>query len=133
MGIIQDPVVWERFRTAVLVHSARRIAHLAYAKIIYEEFPRHKFLGETLRRQLLYLPTVTRELHRIACGITDLLDSDELSRISGLLTLDPTSDRALLRGSADRRGAGFDARSIDVSPRIGHVDHYVVEKAFVQR
>ena len=64
MSIIRDPDTYERFEKIILVHGVRKVDELAYADLIAHELPQHDHLGELVRDQLVYYPTVTREPFR---------------------------------------------------------------------
>ena len=64
MSIIRDPETYEKFETVVLVHGCRLVSELAYRDYITQELPRHEILGEFIRAQLKYYPTVTRDRDR---------------------------------------------------------------------
>ena len=119
----------------MLVHGCRQVAELAYGERIAEELPRHELVGEMVREQLIYYPTVTREPFRNRGRITDLITSGQLFRDVGLPSLDAEQDRAMLCGSpqmlGDMRqvleGLGFEEGS------GSNPGTFVVEKAFVER
>lgn len=136
MSIVQDPVVYERFRKIVLVHSVRKVSDLAYARFLTETLPRDEFLGDMVREQLIYVPTVTREPFATQGRITELLDNGGLARLTGLPELQAGSDRVMLCGSPSMladTAARLEARGLRSSPQQGHAGHYVIEKAFAQR
>ena len=136
MSIVQDPTVYERFRKIVLVHSVRRVSDLAYASFLMEELPQDEFLGPMAREQLLYVPTVTREVFHTTGRITTLMDNGELARITGLPELNADTDRVMLCGSSAMLAdltQRLEARGMLGSPQIGHAGHFVIEKAFAQR
>src|SRR5829696_3480389 len=60
MSIIRDPDTYDRFEKVVLVHGVRKVDELAYADLIAHDLPKHDHLGEQVRQQLVYYPTVTR-------------------------------------------------------------------------
>ena len=135
MSIVRDPGTYERFGKVVLVHGCRQVAELAYGERIAEELPRHELVGEMVREQLIYYPTVTREPFRNRGRITDLITSGQLFEDIGLAPIDAEQDRAMLCGSpqmlGDMRevleGIGFEEGS-GSTPGT-----FVVEKAFVER
>jgi ferredoxin--NADP+ reductase len=136
MSIIQDPESYERFEKVVLVHGVRQVSELAYADFIERELPQHEFLGEMVRAQLLYYPTVTREPFRHQGRLTDLLESGTLYDELGLPRLDPATDRAMICGSAAMLQDScrlLDARGFHISPRQGELGDYVIERAFVEK
>ncbi|KFN47380.1 ferredoxin--NADP reductase [Arenimonas composti] len=136
LSIIKDPGTYERFEKVVLTHGVRTVADLCYHDYIVNELPRHEYLGETIARQLLYYPTVTREDFRNTGRLTTLLASGKLAADLGLDALDAENDRAMICGSpqmlADFR-AILDGRGFVAAPRIGTAGHYVFERAFVEK
>jgi len=134
LSIIRDPETYERFEQIILVHGVRHISDLAYADFIRAELPGHPYLGELVRQQLLYYPTVTREPFLNQGRITDLVATATLSSDLGLPELDPVTDRVMLCGSQgmlrDMR-ALLDAREFESSPHQGVPGDYVFERAFV--
>lgn len=136
LSIIQDPETYERFEKIVLVHGVRWVSELAYADFITHELPAHEFLGEVVREQLIYYPTVTREPFHHQGRLTHLIESGTLFADIGLPPLDPGRDRAMICGSPamlkDTR-ALLDARGFAISPHIGEPGDYVIERAFVEK
>jgi ferredoxin--NADP+ reductase len=136
MSIIQDPETYERFGKVVVAHGVRRVSDLAYTQFITEELPAHEWLGEQVRQQLVYHPTVTRDAFRTQGRLTDQIASGELAAQAGLPPLDPAQDRFMLCGSPamlhDCR-ALLDERGFVVSPRTGEPGDYVIERAFVEK
>jgi ferredoxin--NADP+ reductase len=136
MSIIQDPETYERFDKVVLVHGVRTIGELAYADFIEHELPQHEFLGEEVAAKLIYYPTVTREPFRNQGRLTDLIQSGKLSQDIGLPDLDPAHDRVMICGGPAmlaEASALLDARGFVISPGIGEVGDYVIERAFVEK
>ena len=99
MSIIRDPETYEKFEQVILVHGVRQIDELAYHDLVTDHLPKHEFLGETIRRQLLYYPTVTREDFRNMGRITELIASDKMTDDLGLPAINPAEDRVMLCGS----------------------------------
>jgi ferredoxin--NADP+ reductase len=136
MSIIQDPETYERFEKIVVAHGVRKVSDLAYTQFITEELQHHEWLGEQVRKKLIYHPTVTREQFRIRGRITDQIADGSLATLVGLPPLDPAQDRFMLCGSPgmlhDTR-ALLDARGFSVSPHIGEPGDYVIERAFVEK
>jgi ferredoxin--NADP+ reductase len=64
MSIIKDPETYARFEKVILVHGVRYRSELAYRDFIEWELTHHEYLGELVRNQLVYYPTVTRERFR---------------------------------------------------------------------
>jgi ferredoxin--NADP+ reductase len=136
LSTIRDPETYERFEKVVLIHGVRMVNDLAYHDFIEKELPNDEALGEMVRNQLIYYPTVTREPFRNHGRLTDLLDSDKLTSDIGLPPLNPETDRAMICGSPgmleDSRKL-LDRRGFVVSPHIGTPGDYVIERAFVEK
>jgi len=136
LSIIRDPQTYERFEKIVLVHGVRQVSDLAYHDYLSNELPNHEFLGELVRKQLVYYPTATREPFRNNGRLTELINSGKLFADLGLHSFTPDDDRAMLCGSpsmlTDTR-ALLDARGFQPSPHIGTPGHYVFERAFVEK
>lgn len=134
LSIIQDLETYDRFERVVLVHGVRHVSDLAYADFIREELPGNPYLGDLVRRQLVYYPTVTREPFFNQGRITDLLQTGELAEQLDLPEIDPVVDRAMLCGSPAMlkdMQALLDARGFQASPHHGTRGDYVFERAFV--
>jgi len=135
MSIIRDPDTYERFEKVVLVHGCRQVAELAYGETITQALPGDEYLGELIRNQLIYYPTVTREPFQHRGRVTDLITSGQLFKDTGLPPLDPAQDRVMLCGSpqmlADMKAvlenAGFHEGA------SGRPAEFVIEKAFVEK
>lgn len=136
LSTIRDPETYERFEKVVLIHGVRMVNDLAYKDFIENELPNDEALGELVRNQLIYYPTVTREPFRNHGRLTELLDSDKLTADIGLPPLNPETDRAMICGSPgmleDSRQL-LDRRGFVVSPHIGTPGDYVIERAFVEK
>lgn len=136
LSIIQDPETYERFEKVVLVHGVRRVSELAYADFITYELPAHEFLGDMVRKQLIYYPTVTREPFHHQGRLTDLIENGTLFADIGLPVLDPERDRIMICGSPamlKETRALLDARNFSISPHVGEPGDYVIERAFVEK
>lgn len=134
LSIIKDLDTYERFEQVILVHGVRQVSDLAYADFIKDELPRNPYLGELVRNQLTYYPTVTREPFLNRGRITDLLHSGQLTEQLDLPDLNPVTDRAMLCGSPamlkDMRLL-LDGKGFHASPQQGSPGDYVFERAFV--
>jgi ferredoxin/flavodoxin---NADP+ reductase len=135
LSIIRDPATYERYEKVVVAHGVRRESDLAYRSFIEDELPHHELVGEQVRQQLLYYPTVTREPYRNQGRINDLVEGGKLARDLSLPAVDAEHDRFMLCGSPamlkDLVGVleakGFDEANSD---RRGS---YVIERAFVAK
>ncbi len=103
--------------------------------MILNQLPNDEYLGELVREQLIYYPTVTRETFDRQGRITQLLASGELTESMGLPTIDPATDRFMVCGNPAMlkeccewlNAAGFN------ESRHGYQAEYVIERAFVER
>ncbi|CAN5376350.1 ferredoxin--NADP reductase [soil metagenome] len=135
MSIIRDPAAYERFERVVLVHSVRLVDELAYHDLVVDHLPGHEYLGETITRQLVYYPTVTREAFRNSGRITDLLESGKLQQDLDLPPLDPEHDRVMLCGSPAMLGElkqMLEARGFDEG-NTSRPGSFVIERAFAEK
>ena len=129
LSITRDPEVYERFDEVVLVHGVRQKNDLAYYDYFTQDLPNDEYMGELIKAQLTYLPTVTREPFERQGRITDLMTD-------GTLALDPASDRIMLCGSQSMLqdvSAALDGLGFIASPSQGTAGDYVIERAFVEQ
>jgi ferredoxin--NADP+ reductase len=136
MSVIRDPEVYARFETVIFVHGVRWVRETAVVRHRIEELKADQYLGEPVRAQLRYYPTVTREPYRNHGRLTSLLESGRLSRDLRLPRLDAASDRVMVCGSPAMLSdscALLDAHGFAISPHIGEAGDYVIERAFVER
>jgi ferredoxin--NADP+ reductase len=136
MSLIKDPAIYEQFEKVILVHGVRFRSELAYRDYIEWELTHHEYLGEFVRSQLIYFPTVTRERFRYQGRVTSLIESGQLFTLTGMPPLDPATDRVMICGSPMMLGdlsALLNARGFQISPHVGEPGDYVIERAFVAR
>lgn len=136
MSVIHDPETYERFDKVVLVHGVRRVSDLAYSDYLRKELPNHEYLGEMVREQLIYYPTVTREPFPTRGRITQLIEGGQMAADLGLPELSPEQDRVMLCGSPamlSDLGTLLEQRGFQGSPRTGVAGDYVIERAFVEK
>lgn len=136
MSILRDPETYERFQKVILVHGVRVVSELAYSDYLRNELPRHEFLGDMVRQQFVYYPTVTREAFQQTGRLTTAIESGKLFEDIGLPPLDPAVDRAMICGSPamlKETSEMLDARGFKVSPSLGNPGDYVFERAFVEK
>lgn len=135
LSIAKDPETYERFERVVVVHGVRFARELAYGEAFAKDLPEDELIGEFVREQLIYYPTVTREPFKNCGRISLALESGTLAENVGLPPIDPAHDRFMLCGSpamlADIR-AILDARGFDEG-NAGEPGAYVIEKAFVEK
>ena len=99
LSVIKDPETYERFEKVVLLHGCRRVAELAYGEMITEQLPNDELIGDLVRNQLIYYPTVTRDPFKNRGRITDLIASGKLFADAGLAPLEAEHDRVMICGS----------------------------------
>jgi ferredoxin--NADP+ reductase len=135
LSIIRDPETYERFEHVVMVHGVRQISDLGYSEYIKNELPKHEFIGEQVKTQLHYYPTVTREPFEHQGRVTELLESGKLCSDLGLPPLAPEHDRALVCG-----GPSMLADLVELLEKRGFREgsshdpqHYTIERAFVEK
>src|SRR5688572_30715416 len=78
MSIVRDPETYEAYEHVVLAHGVRTVDELGYSDYIQNELPQHEYLGEQVREQLHYYPTVTREAFTNQGRLTDLLRTGKM-------------------------------------------------------
>jgi ferredoxin/flavodoxin---NADP+ reductase len=135
LSIIKDPETYARFEKVVLVHGCRWVAELAYGDLINKELPEHEFLGELVRDQLLYYPTVTREAFRHTGRVTELMAEGKIPAELGLAPLEAAHDRVMICGGPAMMQ---DARALMLERGLvegnhGEAGQFVIEKAFAER
>jgi ferredoxin--NADP+ reductase len=62
--VARDPETYERFEKVILVHGLREVAELCYNDYLTKELPQHEALVEYVTNQMMYYPTVTREVFK---------------------------------------------------------------------
>ena len=135
MSIIRDPETYEKFEKVVLIHGVRLVSELAYEDYIRNVLPKDEFLGEMVRNQLIYYPTVTREAFKHTGRLTTAIETGQLFKDIGLPPLDPAVDRAMICGSPSmlkETSEMLNAKGFKVSPSLGVLGDYVFERAFVE-
>lgn len=136
ISIIKDPETYERFGQVILCHSVRHKEDLAYYRYLTRELPDHELLGEIVKSQFRYFPTVTRERFMNQGRLTDLVRSDKLTELLDQAALHPNGDRAMLCGNEHMLSEFreiLDARGFRPAKRIGDVGDYVFERAYVEK
>jgi ferredoxin--NADP+ reductase len=135
MSIIRDPETYEKFEHVIVAHGVRRLSDLGYRGYIENELPEHELVGDLVKQQLLYYPTVTREPFRHQGRVTDLMESGKMMSDLGLPLLDAAHDRVMICGSP-----GMLADSVKLLEARGfgegntdHQGEYVIERAFVEK
>lgn len=135
MSIVRDPDTYERFDQVIVVHGVRTIDELAYRQLLTRDLPADELLGETVRRQMRYYPTVTRENFPTMGRITSLIENGTLFKDLGVAPLDASCDRVMVCGSP---GMVRDLRELlahrfFLEGSTSVPGHFVVERAFVEQ
>lgn len=99
MSVLRDPDTYNKFEQVILVHGVRQVDELAYRDLLTKQLPEHEFLGEMVKEQFKYYPTVTRESFENQGRITDLIESGKLCTDLGFPALNPAEDRIMICGS----------------------------------
>ncbi|AKX44085.1 ferredoxin-NADP reductase [Thiopseudomonas alkaliphila] len=133
ISLLQDPETYERFEQVILLHGVRYEKDLAYREFFTQELPNNEFLGELVQQQLVYYPCVSREPFKHQGRITSLIENEQFYRDTGLEPLNPATDRAMICGSTamlhDIKDM-LEARNFKISPRMGEMGDFVIERAF---
>jgi ferredoxin--NADP+ reductase len=135
MSIVRDPDTYEAYEKIVLAHGVRRADELGYADYIKSQLPEHEYIGEQVKRQLHYYPTVTRESFENQGRLTDLLRSGRLCSDLGLSELDPAHDRVMICGNPsmlEELVKELEARGF-VEGSTHEPGDFTIERAFVER
>lgn len=135
MSIIRDPETYEKFEQIVLVHGVRQADELAYHDMLTEHLPAHELIGDMVKSQLLYYPTVTRESYRNMGRVTTLIENGKLFSDLGIPVIDPAEDRVMICGSPAML---FDLKTLleQRGFQEGNTStpgHFVIERAFAEK
>jgi ferredoxin--NADP+ reductase len=136
LALVKDPELYERFERVVFVHGVRWARETQVVRELIATLSAHELLGEMVRTQLSYVPTVTREPHHNRGRVTELLDSGRLTRQLRLPDLDPDADRFMVCGNPNMLAdvcTALQRRGFVLSPRIGEPGDFVIERAFVEK
>jgi ferredoxin--NADP+ reductase len=135
LSIVRDPETYEKFEEVIVVHGVREVKELAYREFLTATLPEHEFLGDMVKQQLRYYPTVTREAFENQGRITDLIESGKLFHDLGTPALDPTVDRVMICGSPTMLRdlkAMFEQRQFKEGNTSKPGD-FVIERAFAEQ
>ncbi|MDO9434626.1 ferredoxin--NADP reductase [Hydrogenophaga sp.] len=135
MSIIRDPDTYAKYAQVILVHGVRQVDELAYHDLVADHLPKHELLGDMIARQLLYYPTVTREVFRNQGRVTELIETNKLTDDLGLPPLNAAEDRVMLCGSPGLltdlkhilEGRGFQEGNTSTP------GDFVIERAFAEK
>jgi ferredoxin--NADP+ reductase len=135
MSIVHDPETYEKFEQIIRVHGVRQKDELAYHDLLVEHLPAHEILGDMVRSQLSYYPTVTREAYRNMGRVTDLMQTGKMFEDLGIPPLDAAADRVMICGSPGMlkdlkqmlEGQGF------AEGNTSRPGDFVIERAFAEQ
>jgi len=135
MSIIRDEETYERFEHVVIAHSVRFANELGYAEYLANDLVNDELVGERVKTQLHYYPTVTREPFERSERLTTLLESGRFTTELGLPELDAESDRVMICGSPSMLGditSMLESRGFREGATHSPGD-FTVERAFVEK
>ena len=135
MSVIGDAETYDRFEKVVVVHGVRHLVELAYQALFEKELPENEYLGEIVKDQLVYYPTVTREPFRNQGRINHLIESGKLFTDLGVPALNPLEDRVMLCGSPEMLASLktlLEQRDFEEGNTTKPGD-FVIERAFVEK
>jgi ferredoxin/flavodoxin---NADP+ reductase len=136
LSLIQDPEIYERFESVILVHGVRFLRESSVVRHRIERVMGHDILGSEARKKLQYYPTVTREAYVFRGRLTALIGSGRLFHDLGIAMLDTRIDRLMVCGGPAMLADTcilLDGLGFTISPHIGEPGDYVIERAFVSR
>lgn len=99
VSIVRDPATYEKFEQVILVHGVRIKDELAFHDLLSNRLQEDEFLGEMVRKQLRYYPTVTRETYKHMGRVTNLIESGTLFKDLEVPPLNAAEDRVMICGS----------------------------------
>ncbi len=132
-SLVRDPETYEKFDRAILTHTCRQAAELAYGLDLVANAEEDPLVGEEASQKLIHYPSVTQEPYHRKGRITDLIESGQMFEELGLPAFDPIKDRIMICGSMamlqDTRALAEKAGLTEGSN--AKPAEYVIEKAFV--
>ena len=134
MSIIKDPEIYDQFDRVILAHGVREVSELAYTDYIENVLPNDEYIGEMVRKKLVYYPTVTREAYKNNGRLTELIRCGKLFLDLNQPHPNLDDDRFMICGSPSMikelvgilKSKGF-SEARNVKP-----GHFVIERAFVE-
>jgi ferredoxin--NADP+ reductase len=135
LSLIRDPDLYENFEQVILVHGCRQVSELAYRELIQTHLPADEFLGEAVKKQLIYYPLVTREPFENMGRITTLMESGKFFQDLKLPPPSAADDRFMICGSS-----AMLADTVKLLEKwdlhegnSNHPGEFVIERAFVEK
>lgn len=134
ISVVRDPDTYARFSRVVVCHTVRNVADLSYRDFLTSGIHDDPLIGDEAKAQLVYYPTVTREVFETPGRITDRIKSGALFTDLGLPEgFSPERDRVMLCGSMamiKETGELLESFGMKEGSNAEPGD-YVLERAFV--
>ncbi|CEL12516.1 Ferredoxin--NADP reductase [Candidatus Portiera aleyrodidarum] len=135
ISLIQDPILYCRFKKIILIHGVSYINELAYKKFINKKIFYKKNLKKKIKKKLIYYPTITRENYINQGRITEIIIKGKLFKELKLPYINLNSDRLMLCGNKNMlkeiseylKNLGF-KKSL-----INNPNDYVFENSFINK
>jgi len=101
LSVARDPEAYAAFEQIIVLHGVRQVEELAYCDLFTRDLLQDEFLGEEATKQLVYLPSVTREPFERQGRLTTLVETGRLFDDLGIEArqFDARYDRVMLCGS----------------------------------
>ena len=101
LSVARDPEAYAAFEQIIVLHGVRQVEELAYRDLFTRDLLQDEFLGEEATKQLVYLPSVTREPFERQGRLTTLVENGRLFDDLGIEArqFDARYDRVMLCGS----------------------------------
>ena len=135
LSVARDPEAYAAFEQIIVLHGVRQVEELAYRDLFTRDLLQDEFLGEEATKQLVYLPSVTREPFERQGRLTTLVENGRLFDDLGIEArqFDARYDRVMLCGSMAMikdTAALLEAHGL-VEGSNAEPGDFVIERAFV--
>lgn len=134
MSIIFDPKIYQDFEKIVLFHGVKHVSELAYRDLIENQIENNPHIGKIAKNKLIYYPSVTGESFKNRERISELIQSENFFKSTGMAKLNPKNDRLMLCGSPNMLSDMqriLDQLGFKQNKKEGELSDYLVEDAFV--
>lgn len=132
ISIIKDLDIYNFYEKIILIHTCRFINELAYRKYITEDLCKHQYLGEKIKKNLIYYPTVTREKFKHYGRFTDMIKSKKIFEDLKISSFLLQRDRFMICGSPHMIK---DTRKLlnlfSFKESKNNLGHFLIENAFI--
>ena len=135
LSVARDPDAYAAFEQIIVLHGVRQVEELAYRDLFTRDLLEDEYLGEEATKQLVYLPSVTREPFERQGRLTTLVENGRLFDDLGIEArqFDARYDRIMLCGSMAMikdTAALLEAQGLTEGSNAEPGD-FVIERAFV--